>query len=781
MIEMDYTDITGIFKEKLKIDNIVKTILSVFLNSRYLSKIDYKPYFQRNYVWDDEKASYFIESVFLGTEIPPIVLFQTHSKNEVIDGRQRFETISRFLNDKLILKESGLHSLKILAGKKYSQLEDDIKESFEATRIRIIQFSVVDEPKLSEEQEDKIKKEIFRRYNSGITPLQKYDIERAAYINDKLSKKLDDTIYNSDELYDFLNTIILPRSKKKATKRDKVNILTSLSRELMTMPYVPINSYSNGSSKSEIIGRYYEKYVKNDKDDEIIRKIDGFKNNIFLIKGIYKYVTHQKLKDNNLFYECLYWAVDSCRMENNQLNQQQLKKVVQIILNAENNPKLWVGVSNLHENKLDALFEPTGSHYYSAINNRYTFISNAFVEAVHINISNHLKGKQNFDKVMMENFESEELKRYKLNKPLPETLSILDILSDMDKNRFLIRPEYQRSEVKNIAKASYLMESVMLGIKIPPLFIYKRDDKVKEVVDGQQRLLTIIGFLGKTYLNERGERVSSDKDRFKLGNLKILTELKGKNIEAIGEDMEARILDFPIDVIEILHEQNPDFSPIDLFLRLNTKPYPIKDNTFEMWNAYCDKSLIVQIKKLADEYNSVVYRPKDPRMRLEELLTSLAYLDYKTRVKKEKIENVLNIYKRYNRMNARIKDKSNVTKTLSDVSNASVNDFLASIENIGDFSMKIKVLTEESHGTVKLLFSHQRKGAAFKTDQNFYFLWVLLNEIPLQVIKNNAVEVFDNISKIFGIIQNTPEYYSIDQFINTQKEFKAKYFCGKEE
>ena len=54
-----------------------------------------------------------------------------------------------------------------------------------------------------------------------------------------------------------------------------------------------------------------------------------------------------------------------------------------------------MGVSNLHENKLDALFEPTGSHYYSAINNRYTFISNAFVEAVHINISNHLKGKQN--------------------------------------------------------------------------------------------------------------------------------------------------------------------------------------------------------------------------------------------------------------------------------------------------------------------------------------------------------------------------------------------------
>lgn len=80
MIDLDYSDITEIFKEKLKIDNIVKNISSVFQNERFYSKIDYKPYFQRNYVWDEEKASYFIESILLGTEIPPIVLFQTKEK-----------------------------------------------------------------------------------------------------------------------------------------------------------------------------------------------------------------------------------------------------------------------------------------------------------------------------------------------------------------------------------------------------------------------------------------------------------------------------------------------------------------------------------------------------------------------------------------------------------------------------------------------------------------------------------------------------------------------------
>ena len=46
-IQLDYSDITDIFKEKLKIENIVKKVSSIFLNQRYSGKINYKPYFQR--------------------------------------------------------------------------------------------------------------------------------------------------------------------------------------------------------------------------------------------------------------------------------------------------------------------------------------------------------------------------------------------------------------------------------------------------------------------------------------------------------------------------------------------------------------------------------------------------------------------------------------------------------------------------------------------------------------------------------------------------------------
>ena len=79
-------------------------------------------------------------------------------------------------------------------------------------------------------------------------------------------------------------------------------------------------------------------------------------------------------------------------------------------------------------------------------------------------------------------------------------------------------------------------------------------------MDGQQRLLAILGFLGKTYIDERGNTVCSDKDKFRLSKLKILSELDGKTIDTVGEEFEEKILEFPMDIIEIDAQQNHDFS-----------------------------------------------------------------------------------------------------------------------------------------------------------------------------------------------------------------------------
>src|SRR5690606_8859849 len=95
---------------------------------RNLSRIDYKPYYQRNYVWDINKASYFIESIILGTEIPPLIFFNSGENTEIIDGRQRFETIKLFMDDEIKLKRKGLYTLKHLDSFSFSTLAEHIRD-----------------------------------------------------------------------------------------------------------------------------------------------------------------------------------------------------------------------------------------------------------------------------------------------------------------------------------------------------------------------------------------------------------------------------------------------------------------------------------------------------------------------------------------------------------------------------------------------------------------------------------------------------------------------------
>ena len=166
-----------IFERRIRIESKVKSINGVFIAvDETFEKTNYKPSYQRNYVWDDEKATFFIESIFLGTEVPPIIMFVSNSDDiynyEVIDGRQRYETIKRFLNGDLKLKVSGLQKMSGLSefvGNSYLDLSEENQALFCDTKIRTIEYSFIGEYK--PEEEEAVKREIFQRYNSGITPL----------------------------------------------------------------------------------------------------------------------------------------------------------------------------------------------------------------------------------------------------------------------------------------------------------------------------------------------------------------------------------------------------------------------------------------------------------------------------------------------------------------------------------------------------------------------------------------------------------------------------------
>ncbi|MGL4372361.1 MAG: DUF262 domain-containing protein, partial [Turicibacter sp.] len=243
-----------VFKSNLKID--AKTIsIDTLLSDRYVKKIESSPYYQRNYVWKKDKQSFFIESVILGTEIPPIVLYKSGMKAEIIDGKQRFETLKRFKYDEFSLDALGLLELHALSNKTYSKLNSDIQNLFKNTKIRIFEFEVVGIPSLDPIIEDKIKKEIFRRYNTGITPLNQNEIDNAKYDSDNLSDELKKVLSSDNSLFELIKQYLF-KGNAKVTIVDMVTFF----RKMLILHQIPISRYADTSEKSLIIDLMYDNF-----------------------------------------------------------------------------------------------------------------------------------------------------------------------------------------------------------------------------------------------------------------------------------------------------------------------------------------------------------------------------------------------------------------------------------------------------------------------------------------------------------------------------------------
>ena len=312
-------DLKAIFKEKIFIETKVKSIDSLFLNEERLESTNYHPTYQRNYVWDDEKATYFIESIFLGTEIPPLIFFQKDLSFEVIDGRQRYETILRFIQGELRLRKSGLHklgSLKEFVGKNFKELNEEYKEMFLKTKIRTIVFSFRSEH-FSQEEEDAVKREIFQRYNSGITPLKSVEIDKAIYLKDDLNTYFKKSLKDNEALLLVIKDIF-------AFEKDSIEVIMKKIREMLVLPHIPIYYYAN--RKLDIVHRFFE-FLSQEAEDEDSYEIafSLFRSKILLIKLIKDKCFHAQIEFTRLLAECLYWAFSIVVLEKDQTVLDEVK------------------------------------------------------------------------------------------------------------------------------------------------------------------------------------------------------------------------------------------------------------------------------------------------------------------------------------------------------------------------------------------------------------------------------------------------------------------------
>ena len=758
------SEVENIFRKHIKTTVYSFSIKTLF-SERMSRKINYQPYYQRNYVWDTPKATFFIESILMGTDIPPLIFFNNGNSIEVIDGRQRYETIKNFKEGELKLSSKGLSKLSQLKSYTFNKLDPEIQDIFDDAKIRIFEFEVINEPKLDSILEDKIKKEIFRRYNSGITPLNKAELDNANYDDDKITNILKTEI-NKDELLAFEISKKFLLKDESNIERDGSKILQFL-RKYLVFSSFPINTYASGGRRTEIFQLLYNFIINNNENSVELCDflINTLKDTIKLINKF----TDNDMKNNRYINECLLWAIYILKEEK---------------INIE---KLYIetNTSKIEDYLRHNInfFASEGSHYYKAIIDRHQIIVNILQEITNFDFKIYFKNDSFSNKVkeieIKENekdikLKLDELSSLRVQKPDASLVPIDELINDLSSNRYLIRPSYQRQEKINIFKASSIIESIILGINLPPIFIFKNENGVKEVVDGQQRLLSIVGFMGKQYLNESGKLVYAKNNNFKLTRLKILKEsnFNNKYYNDLTSDIKDKILDFKLSVIEIDYKLNTNFDPVDLFIRLNNKPYPIKDNSFEMWNSFIDKEVIEKIKKLTRiNINWFFIKPiknKSDRMLNEELITVLSYLFYNF---SQKNKNSLGFFKRDSSINCRINDKKNVSHILERITTDALLKIrfiegINSVENLINV-VKNKLDANDMKKSLESLLNKESRDYK-RYLVNFYILFEILQRLSSERLKDIT---FDELQDKMLIIQQELKNSKKPNDINIQEYF----------
>src|SRR6188474_1917106 len=75
-------------------------------------------------------------------------------------------------------------------------------------------------------------------------------------------------------------------------------------------------------------------------------------------------------------------------------------------------------------------------------------------------------------------------------------LSIGEVVNMYKDNELVINPDFQRLFRWEIGQKSKLIESLLLGIPLPSIFVFEREDSTWELIDGLQRISTLLEFMG---------------------------------------------------------------------------------------------------------------------------------------------------------------------------------------------------------------------------------------------------------------------------------------------
>jgi len=175
----------------------------------------------------------------------------------------------------------------------------------------------------------------------------------------------------------------------------------------------------------------------------------------------------------------------------------------------------------------------------------------------------------------------------------------LDNLYSQWKKGSIVIPEFQREYVWSIRQASLLIDSFMMGLPVPPVFLYLAEDNKYLVIDGQQRLLSIFFFFEGYF----GQEEHGKRKVFKLTGLDDSIRYAGKTYKDLSEDDRRKLDGCVLRAINIrqISPSDRNTSVYHIFERLNTGGTPLKPQ--EIRNCVFAGEFVVILKELNKDEN----------------------------------------------------------------------------------------------------------------------------------------------------------------------------------
>lgn len=248
------------------------------------------------------------------------------------------------------------------------------------------------------------------------------------------------------------------------------------------------------------------------------------------------------------------------------------------------------------------------------------------------------------------NEEAKELNELEFEQPLEEEIESIEVPSTKrrvyteqgdpeieslygkyKRGKLVIQPDFQRHFVWDAKKSSRLIESALLDIPLPVIYLSEEKDGKEYVIDGQQRLTAFFSFIDGQFPDGRD---------FKLTGLKVFTEFNRKSFKEIDEKLQDKIRYCKIRTITFRRESEADLK-FEIFERLNTGAVSLNDQ--ELRNCIYRGPYNELLKELSKDTNFMYLlglKKPDKRMRDIELVLRFAafyhftYLNYKPPMRK---------------------------------------------------------------------------------------------------------------------------------------------------